>query len=193
MSLPGRQIYIFLTLIFFFFYVPSGASYFYFLTSRKLYYMKFVIFDVARCRMSATSLTFLLLYFFKCLHPRSVQEAYVVTFFGCMSPGPSVHPSSHSMIKENLLVGFHTCTCLRDTTWGVDLHWFNRFWRNLPTVKGHRTLAKSNFKKTIFSARTLVRNILWWWNLVGSIDIGLHDKTIETCGSSRSKVLAACG
>ena len=31
----------------------------YFLTSRKLYHMKFAIFDVARCRMSATSLTFL--------------------------------------------------------------------------------------------------------------------------------------
>ena len=45
---------------FFYFYVPSGASYFYFLTSRKLYHMKFAIFDVARCRMSATSLTFLL-------------------------------------------------------------------------------------------------------------------------------------
>ena len=57
MSLPGRQIYIFLTLIFFF-HVPSGASNFYFLTSRKLYHMKFAIFDVARCRMSATSLTF---------------------------------------------------------------------------------------------------------------------------------------
>ena len=40
------------------FHVPSGASNFYFLTSRKLYHMKFVIFDVARCRMSATSLTF---------------------------------------------------------------------------------------------------------------------------------------
>ena len=62
MSLLGRQIYIFLTLIFFYFYVPSGASYFYFLTSRKLYHMKFAIFDVARCRMSATSLTF---WFFK--------------------------------------------------------------------------------------------------------------------------------
>ena len=44
------------------FNVPSGASNFYFLTSttcsRKLYHMKFAIFDVARCRMSATSLTF---------------------------------------------------------------------------------------------------------------------------------------
>ena len=60
MSLPGHQIYIFLTLIFFF-YVPFGASYFYFLTSRKLYHMKFAIFDVARCRMSVTSLTYLLL------------------------------------------------------------------------------------------------------------------------------------
>ena len=57
MSLLGRQIYIFLTLIFFF-YVPSGASNFSFLASRKLYHMKFEIFDVARCRMSATSLTF---------------------------------------------------------------------------------------------------------------------------------------
>ena len=64
MSLPGRQIYIFLTLFFFFFYVPSGASNFYFLTSRKLYHMKFAIFDVARCRMSATSLTFWLFYSF---------------------------------------------------------------------------------------------------------------------------------
>ena len=45
----------------FFFYVPSGASYFFFfLTSRKLFHMKFAIFDVARCRMSATSLTYLL-------------------------------------------------------------------------------------------------------------------------------------
>ena len=35
----------------------SGASNFDFLTSRK-YHMKFAIFDVARCRMSATSLTF---------------------------------------------------------------------------------------------------------------------------------------
>ena len=58
MSLPGLQIYIFLTLILFNFYVPSGVSYFSFLTSRKLYHMKFAIFDVARCRMSATSLTF---------------------------------------------------------------------------------------------------------------------------------------
>ena len=58
MSLPGRQIYIFLTLIFLFL-VPSRASNVYFLTSRKLYHMKFAIFDVARCRMSATSLTFL--------------------------------------------------------------------------------------------------------------------------------------
>ena len=45
MSLPGRQIYIFLTLIFLFL-VPSRG-------------IKFAIFDVARCRMSATSLTFL--------------------------------------------------------------------------------------------------------------------------------------
>ena len=65
----------FLTLILFNSYVPSGASYFYFLTSRKLYHMKFAIFDVARCRMGATSLTFWLvillhpnveLYCFKC-------------------------------------------------------------------------------------------------------------------------------
>ena len=49
---------------FFFFYVPSGASYFYFLTSRKLYHMKFAIFDVARCRMSATSLTFWFVFVF---------------------------------------------------------------------------------------------------------------------------------
>ena len=56
MSLPGRQIYIFLTLIFFFL-VPSRGIKFFFLTSRKLYHMKFAIFDVARCRMSATSLT----------------------------------------------------------------------------------------------------------------------------------------
>ena len=34
-------------------------SLFYFLTCRKLFHMKFAIFDVARCRMSATSLTFL--------------------------------------------------------------------------------------------------------------------------------------
>ena len=60
MSLPGRQIYIFLTLIFLFL-VPSRGMKCYFLTSRKLYHMKFAIFDVARCRMSATSLTFLLL------------------------------------------------------------------------------------------------------------------------------------
>ena len=60
MSLPGRQIYIFLTLIFFFL-VPSRGMKCYFLTSRKLYHMKFAIFDVARCRMSATSLTFLYL------------------------------------------------------------------------------------------------------------------------------------
>ena len=58
MSLPGRNIYIFLTLIFFFL-VPSRGINVYFLTSRKLYHMKFAIFDVARCRMSATSLTFL--------------------------------------------------------------------------------------------------------------------------------------
>ena len=80
---PGVQsaFFFFLLLLFFkfFFHVPSGASnlYFshsiffflslpgasnvYFLTSRKLYHMKFAIFDVARCRMSATSLTFLLL------------------------------------------------------------------------------------------------------------------------------------
>ena len=52
--------FFFLLLLFFFFsfHAPSGASNFYFLTSRKLYHMKFVIFDVARCRMSATSLTF---------------------------------------------------------------------------------------------------------------------------------------
>ena len=59
MSLPGCQIYIFLTLIFLFL-VPSRGMKCYFLTSRKLYHMKFAIFDVARCRMSATSLTFLL-------------------------------------------------------------------------------------------------------------------------------------
>ena len=59
MSLPGRQIYIFLTLIFLFL-VPSRGMKCYFLTSRKLYHMKFAIFDVLRCRMSATSLTFLL-------------------------------------------------------------------------------------------------------------------------------------
>ena len=63
-------------LFFFFFHVPSGASNLYFshsnffifspfpghqmfITSRKLYHMKFAIFDVARCQMSATSLTFL--------------------------------------------------------------------------------------------------------------------------------------
>ena len=34
--------------------------YLFFLLFRKLYHMKFAIFDVARCRMSATSLTFLL-------------------------------------------------------------------------------------------------------------------------------------
>ena len=56
MSLPGRQIYIFLTLIFLFL-VPSRGINFFFGTSRKLYHMKFAIFDVARCRMSATSLT----------------------------------------------------------------------------------------------------------------------------------------
>ena len=50
---------------FFFFHVPSGASNFYFLTSRKLYHMKFAIFDVARCRMSATSLTFWLIFLVK--------------------------------------------------------------------------------------------------------------------------------
>ena len=52
--------FFFLLLLFFIYFchVPSGASNFYFLTSRKLYHMKFVIFDVARCRMSATSLTF---------------------------------------------------------------------------------------------------------------------------------------
>ena len=44
-------------------FVPSVASNF--LTSRKLFHMKFAIFDVARCRMSATSLTFLLF----CLSP----------------------------------------------------------------------------------------------------------------------------
>ena len=42
-------------------FVPSVASNFFFLTSRKLFHMKFAIFDVARCRMSATSLTFLLI------------------------------------------------------------------------------------------------------------------------------------
>ena len=56
----GRQIYIFLTLIFFFL-CPFRVINFFFLTSRKLYHMKFEIFDVARCRMSATSLTFWLL------------------------------------------------------------------------------------------------------------------------------------
>ena len=55
--------------IFSYFYVPSGASYFYFLTSRKLYHMKFAIFDVARCRMSATSLTFLLFIWYCILYP----------------------------------------------------------------------------------------------------------------------------
>ena len=62
---PGVQSAIFffffffiIIFLFFSFHVPSGASNFYFLTSRKLYHMKFVIFDVARCRMSATSLTF---------------------------------------------------------------------------------------------------------------------------------------
>ena len=43
--------------LYFFFLCPFRASNFYFLTSRKLYHMKFAIFDVARCRMSATSLT----------------------------------------------------------------------------------------------------------------------------------------
>ena len=61
MSLPGRQIYIFLTLIFFFL-CPFRGIKFFFLTSKKLYHMKFAIFDVARCRMSATSLTFWFIY-----------------------------------------------------------------------------------------------------------------------------------
>ena len=71
--------FFYIIITFFFFHVPFGASYLYFshsnflifspfpgasnvyfLTSRKLYHMKFAIFDVARCRMSATSLTFLL-------------------------------------------------------------------------------------------------------------------------------------
>ena len=38
----------------------QSAFLFIFLLFRKLYHMKFAIFDVARCRMSATSLTFLL-------------------------------------------------------------------------------------------------------------------------------------
>ena len=42
------------------FLCPFWGINFFFLTSRKLYHMKFAIFDVARCRMSATSLTFLL-------------------------------------------------------------------------------------------------------------------------------------
>ena len=64
---PGVQSAFFFFFFFFhyyyyylFFHVPSGASNVYFLTSRILYHMKFAIFDVARCRMSATSLTFLL-------------------------------------------------------------------------------------------------------------------------------------
>ena len=61
MSLPGRTIFIiFLTLIFLFLVSFPGHQMFIFLTSRQSsYHMKFAIFDVARCRMSATSLTFL--------------------------------------------------------------------------------------------------------------------------------------
>ena len=90
MSLPGRQIYIFLTPIFFF-YVPSGASNFYFLTSKKLYHMKFAIFDVARCRMSATSLTFWFLLsfseklfkrsYFKHIHSEEEEFICLLTYF----------------------------------------------------------------------------------------------------------------
>ena len=95
MSLPGRQIYIFLTLIFFFQSFP-GASNFNFLTSRKLDHMKFAICDVARCRMSATSLTFL---FEKYSHAGEAHlRKPLHPFLGILEAVSSAEPAAHKRL-----------------------------------------------------------------------------------------------
>ena len=108
MSLPGCQIYIFLTLIFLYFYVPSGASYFYFLTSRKLYHMKFAIFDVARCRMSERYVIDVLVFF--CFSAQTLTERSVMSpplsWHGTMA---FRHPSQNTRCHSCLDKTFHLC------------------------------------------------------------------------------------